>query len=220
MKKIDLKGQRFGRLTVVEEAPSVKSPCGSSRTQWKCKCDCGSEIVVGRTHLLHGDTTSCGCYRKEVTLTRVFRHGFRHTRLYNLWCSMKERCSSHGTEAEIYYARGIRVCDEWKYDFLAFREWALNNGYDEAAPRGTTTIDRIDNNGNYEPSNCRFISLKEQARNKTNTLRDTINGVTKPRTEWCEIYNADRALVYERMRRGWSIERALTTPPRKLRKRG
>ena len=218
-RKTNLIGQRFGRLTVIAEAPSVKSPCGSSRTMWKCVCDCGNEIVAGKSHLLHGETTSCGCYRKEVTSAKQYKHGGKRTRLYRLWTSIKARCSPGGAEPEVYYNKGIRVCEEWSKDYAAFRDWALANGYDESAPRGATTIDRIDNGKGYSPENCRFVSLTENARNKSNTIRKTIDGVTKTVMEWCEIYKADPRLVRERLRRGWNIEKALETPPRKMTRR-
>ena len=219
MQKTNLIGRRFGRLVVIAEAPSKKSPCGSGRTYWTCQCDCGNVVVVGKTHLLYGDSTSCGCFRKEVSSSRARRHGETKTRLHNVWCGMKERCSPYGAEPEAYYNKGIRVCDEWANSYEAFRDWALANGYDPNAPRGTTTLDRIDNDKGYSPENCRIISQTENARNKPATYKDTINGVTKPRPEWCEIYGADPRLVGERMRRGWDIVDALTKPPRKLTRR-
>lgn len=221
-KLVDITGCRFGRLTVIGRAPSVKSPCGSTRTYWKCRCDCGNEVTVGKTHLLCGDTTSCGCYRKEVSSAKSKTHGDRkgeYKRLYALWITMRMRCTDHGAEPDTYYNKGIRVCEEWENNYLAFKAWALSNGYDIHAKRGETTIDRIDPNGGYSPENCRIVNMKTQNRNKRNTIKDTINGVTKPRSEWCEIYHADPALVGARMRRGWNIIDALTKPPRKLTRR-
>lgn len=219
MEKTNLIGKRFGRLVVIAEAPSKKSPCGSTRTYWKCRCDCGNVVEIGKAHLLNGDSTSCGCYRKEVTLQSHLKHGERHSRIYKLWCSMKQRCTDHGAEKEVYYDRGIRVCDEWANSFEAFRDWALSHGYDPNAPRGTTTIDRIDNTKGYSPDNCKFSTLKEQARNKTTTKKAMINGVEKPLIEWCEVYCADYDLARARIARGWDALTAITKPPRKLKRR-
>ncbi len=158
MRKIDLKGQRFGRWTVVEYA---------GKQQWLCVCDCGATRNVEGGSLRRGLSTSCGCKAQEITTERNMLHGLSRTRLYCVWKSMKSRCyQSSSTSYPNYGGRGICVCDEWLHDFKAFYEWAMANGYDPNAPRGECTIDRIDVNGNYEPSNCQWISNSEQAKNK------------------------------------------------------
>lgn len=166
MKKIDLTGRRFGRLTVLTE--DGKNKWGNYI--WKCKCDCGNIVSVVSGSLIKGYTTSCGCYRYEIQKSTNLKHGdkanHKRARLYNIWASMKERCLCETCNAFPYYGgRGITVCDEWK-EYEAFRNWALSNGYDENAPHGNCTLDRINNDLGYFPSNCRWVSMKEQANNR------------------------------------------------------
>ena len=137
------------------------------------------------------------------------KHGMRYTRLYNIWRSMNQRCyNEKSVNFGRYGARGITVCDEWKEDFQSFHEWAMANGYSEEL-----TIDRIDVNGNYEPSNCRWSTYKEQANNKRNSRIIECNGVSHTLGEWSEITGIRLATIWERLRKGWSPERALTTIP-------
>ncbi len=155
----DLTGQRFGRLTVIEFVPNEKS-----HSYWKCKCDCGNECVVSTDNLKNANVTSCGCYHKEMFCN--LKHGKRKSRLYKTWQNMKTRCYNQRNKNYKYYGeRGIMLCDEWKDDFKAFHDWAMQNGYND-----TLTIDRIDVNGDYEPSNCRWVTMKEQGRNKRNNV--------------------------------------------------
>lgn len=161
-KRNDLTGQRFGRLTAIEPIGRYKN----GEVIWKCLCDCGNEVEVRSGNLRSEHTKSCGCYHDDAHKPRLTKHGGWGTRLYFVWKDMKGRCEcDYRREYKYYGAKGVSVCDEWQ-DFGSFRDWALQNGYDEKAEYGQCTIDRIDPYGNYEPSNCRWVSMAEQAKNK------------------------------------------------------
>lgn len=174
-KYIDITGKRFGRLVVIE--PSLKRT-NDGAVHWVCKCDCGKTTVVNGTSLRRGVQISCRCMQvthlDTVDRTKINhkKHGAcpigeRRERLYGVWDGIKQRCYNENLKVYKYYGgRGISVCDLWKNDYAAFREWAFSNGYDPNAKRYECTIDRIDNNGNYEPDNCRFVDMKTQAQNK------------------------------------------------------
>ena len=157
-KMIDLTGKRFGRLWVI----SKYGHTAYRRITWLCSCDCGNECVVSGDSLKSGRSRSCGCIRKEGNQTT---HGMSYTKLYNSYRAMKERCylTSH-IAYKNYGGRGITICEEWKNSFEAFADWSMANGY-----KNGLTIDRIDTNGNYEPANCRWITIQEQQQNKRNT---------------------------------------------------
>ena len=155
MKKIDITGQKFGRLIVLSDT-GKKS--GSHRI-WLCRCVCGKLTEVRIDKLRAGNTKSCGCLKKEI------KHGDscggKMSRLYGIWDSMKQRCLNLKCRAYKYYGgKGIEVCDEWKNSYLTFKAWALANGYQQ-----NLTIDRINSDGNYCPENCRWLTLSENARN-------------------------------------------------------
>ena len=154
----DLTGQKFGRLLVIER-DSINAGHGST---WKCICDCGKETIVRQDSLTTGHTTSFGCYRNSGE-SRV-RHGMTGTRLHRIWMGIKNRCKNQSfRQWKDYGGRGISVCEDWnsKHGFDRFCEWALSNGYAD-----DLEIDRIDNNGNYEPSNCRWVTHKENMNNR------------------------------------------------------
>ncbi|MCI8374909.1 MAG: hypothetical protein HFI29_05660 [Lachnospiraceae bacterium] len=203
-KLIDLTGQRFGRLVVLEKADSDKS----GNTMWKCRCDCGTIKKVNSSKLRSGETKSCGCLRKETTAkinkgnkSRI-THGMSRTRLYRAWGNMKHRCSPSCPLKcyDSYYGRGIRVCDEWK-DFAAFADWALKNGYTDEL-----TIDRIDNDGNYEPGNCRWVTREVQDNNRSNSRYITYKGKTLTVTQWAREIGTSVSNLRKHLKRGKTLQ--------------
>lgn len=153
MKLIDITGQRFGRLTVIKRA--------DSRT-WYCKCDCGNITKADSYQLRHGITKSCGCFHRELCGDKHRKHGMTRTRLYRIFYKMHERCYRTTNDNYKYYGGlGVKVCDEWFHNFENFKEWSLQNGYNDEL-----TLDRINPAGNYEPSNCRWATWKQQCENR------------------------------------------------------
>lgn len=204
----DLTGQRFGRLTVIKRVENKTYPSGQKKVEWLCKCECGKETTVSSQCLLNGHTKSCGCTKGEFIRQKKATHKESNTKLYRIWQAMKRRCYNANTkDYKLYGSRGIAVCDEWFNSFEAFEKWAIVNGYDD-----TLTIDRIDVNGNYEPSNCRWATPKEQANNKRNNHLLTYNNKTQTLQQWADEMNIKRSTILTRLNRGWSIERALTKP--------
>lgn len=201
----DLKGQRFGKLTVIERAENATN----GRVQWRCVCDCGNQTVCRAFNLQSGHTRSCGCLHEEGTRTT---HGMKRSRLYRTWESMKTRCNNPNAQRwDDYGGRGIEVCEEWRDSFEAFRDWALANGY-----RDDLTIERKDNDGPYSPENCRWATKEEQARNKRSNVFMTLNGKTMTITQWAKEIGIDRRTIAKRKKLGWSDERALTEPKGKF----
>lgn len=205
-KKKDLIGERFGRLLVVENLGYKRERHG---TIWRCLCDCGNEVNVVGHALKKGATVSCGCYARESQSKRAKTHGESKTRLYSIYRGMISRCycENSGEFYKNYGGRGITVCDAWKSSYENFRDWALNNGYSDEL-----TIDRIDVNGNYCPENCRWITMKQQARNKRKTIRLTYHGVTKSAYDWGEIIGVSGRVLDNRKRKGWSDEDCIEIP--------
>lgn len=203
MKRIDITGKKFGRLTVIKPADTVKG-----HLRWYCKCDCGKEHIAYGSSLKNGGTTSCGCYKTENAkrLYSSVRQKDKH--LYAIWNGIKQRCrNSNHKSYHNYGGRGIHMCDEWADKYETFYCWAINTGYKKGLE-----IDRINNDGNYEPNNCRWVDRKTQANNRRNVVFYTIKGATKSLPEWCREYGQDYYLVRQRVYKlGWSIEDALST---------
>lgn len=191
----DLIGQRFGKLVVLSRAENDKT----KHTRWLCQCDCGNTKIVHGCSLKRGLTQSCGCLQKEIFGENARKihttHGKTNTRLFNIWGRMKDRCYN---EKHLHYknygGRGIIVCNEWKNDFQTFYDWAINNGYFK-----NLTLDRIDNNGNYEPNNCHWVTSKQQSRNKRNNHLITYKDKTYCIAEWADIFNVSYDILYQKL---------------------
>lgn len=216
MQKKNLINKRFGLLVVVEEAPTRKRSNGGSITMWHCKCDCGKELDVIANSLLRGRTKSCGCAKSKIISEKTAKHRGIDDRLYHVWAGMKGRCYNHQNQSYQYYGgRGISVCEEWAESYAAFRDWATANGYDPNAEVGKCTIDRIDNNGDYTPTNCRWVGMDVQSTNKHpsgKAIKIEYCGQLKTIKDWSEITGISSGAIRERLRRGWSVENALATP--------
>lgn len=196
----DLTGQRFGRLVVIGRQPKE-----SRKAYWICQCDCGNMKTVRSDILQEGRTKSCGCLKREqdnLNLSKGYARRVReergfvsgHTRLYEIWQGMKGRCNDrNNSRYSDYGGRGIIVCEEWNSDYLAFHKWAVDNGYSD-----NLTIDRIDNDGNYEPGNCKWSTIKEQSNNRRSNINITIGNSTRTLMEWCEIFDVDYSKINAR----------------------
>lgn len=204
MKLVNLVGERFGRLLVIEKADSL-----NKHTRWLCQCDCGNKCVVHGTSLKTGNTTSCGCFKTEK-LKKLYS-GVRQNdlHLYAVWNGIKQRCFNKNHRSYHDYGdRGITMDKGWADNYETFYNWAIQNGYREGLE-----IDRIDYDGDYCPSNCRFVDKDIQANNKRNVKLYTINGITKSLSQWCKYYDQDYYRVRQRVYKlGWSIEDALSLP--------
>lgn len=185
----DMIGRKFGSLTVVEYAGIHTTPCGTRRRMWKCACSCGNKSVVTENSLKNGSTKSCGCWKYSKLKEHNTVHGGVHDRLYGIWKNMKRRCNNpHDSHYGIYGGKGIHVCEEWN-NYECFKEWAYKNGYDENAVFGKCTLDRINNDGNYEPSNCRFVDRVAQANNTSRNHFVELNGHKMTISEFAKIMN-------------------------------
>lgn len=207
------KGSRFGKLTVIglhhkEHIIKKNSKNNYYKYFYLCKCDCGKETICEERSLKSGNTKSCGCYNISKIIERNTTHNLSSTRLYKIYHGMKKRCYNHKSKSyKNYGGRGIKICKEWLDSFPKFYEWSLNNGY-----REDLTIERKDVNGNYEPQNCCWVSVKEQAKNRRRNVFYELNGVRKILPDWAREYNMPFTCVRKRLIRGWSLEKALKTP--------
>lgn len=200
MKLTDRLGERYGRLLVTERAPNKSATDTNAR--WKCVCDCGRETVQYGQDLKRGKVISCGCWNDE----KRYKHGMAGTSVYHIWQQLHQRCENPKAPSyENYGGRGIKVCERWK----SFDNFVADMGI---RPDGYS-IDRIDNDGNYKPSNCRWATTKQQLNNRRNNRVLELNGERKTIAEWADQLGVRWNLIRCRVDRyGWSIERALTTP--------
>lgn len=203
---VDLTGERYGRLTVISRSHKDKH----GYVHWNCICDCGNTVSVCGCSLRKGHTKSCGCLHREVfsSIAKNNRtHGMSKDRLYKIWSSMKMRCQDENHSSyKDYGGRGISVCNLWN-TFEPFYEWAMSNGYSPSL-----TIDRIDNNGNYCPENCRWADKKTQSNNKRNNRIITIHGEKHTLSQWSDISGVKKNTIQTRLRKGWNPEDAIFQP--------
>ncbi|MBR6551974.1 MAG: hypothetical protein IKT89_03940 [Clostridia bacterium] len=195
----NLIGKIFGELTVIKRVENDKN----NRTQWLCKCSCGREKIIRGSSLTSGNSKTCGCQSGKKKTQELYG-----SRLYRVWANIKSRCTNPNyPRFKDYGGRGIALCESWLI-FENFKCWALSNGYTDKL-----TIDRIDNNGNYEPNNCRWVTQKINNTNKRNNLIFTYKNKSMCLKKWAEELNIDYILLYNRvLRRNWDFEKAITTP--------
>lgn len=208
---VDITGQRFNRLVALRKIGTN----AQKQDVWRCQCDCGKETDVSSRSLITGHTKSCGCLQREKAARigdRSRTHGDFGTPLYGIWGAMKRRCLNPNTKYyKDYGGRGINVCDEW-LEYSNFKEWSLSHGYED---NKRLSIERIDVNGNYEPSNCCWIPLKHQARNTRRSRHVTYKGSPYALSEVAEITGISMRTIQGRYDRGWSPEQIFETPLRK-----
>lgn len=200
----DLSGLRFGRLTVIRRV--TNSTSNGRGHKWECRCSCGETKVVLRRYLVTDRIRSCGCLLNESRGHNLRTHGLSYTPEFKTWVSMIERCKNTGRTWQVYHgARGIKVCDRW----LVFENFLADMGH---RPSPQHSIDRIDNDGDYTPDNCRWATPKQQSANTHRNVRFTYNGITMCLSEWERAVGLKRSSLSHRLTAGWTFERALTTP--------
>jgi hypothetical protein len=199
--RAEMPGKTFGRLTVLSLA-YVAHPWNA---MWLCRCECGNTKVIANSSLVRGATRSCGCLLREVSYARCYRHGRTRTPEHKAWQAMLRRCKPGSATASLWGDRGITVCDRWR----SFKNFLADMG---PKPPGTS-LDRIDNGGNYEPSNCRWATKLQQANNTRTNRRCTYEGETLTLAEWAERTGFPYNLLRDRIHKGWPIEEAINIPP-------
>lgn len=214
MQKADFTGQVFGELEVVE---CVGSGCDKKTRFWRCKCSCGNEVVVAQTNLVSADVRSCGCLRIKANKERIKASYKHYTKMpeYAIWCGMKERCGNSGHKSfSRYGGRGIQVCRRWsegedgKTGFECFIADIGRRPTD-----GKYLIERKDNDGNYEPGNCIWAKREAQVRNRRSNHWVTYQGERMTMTDAAKKAGLRKALVHDRLNRGWPEEKAFSEPP-------
>ena len=203
---VDLTGQKFGRLTVIKRAENVKK-----KTMWRCVCECGNEKIVEARSLKIGETRSCGCLHRDTIKITSATHGLSNTPLYRVYRHIKSRCYNKNDKSyKDYGGRGIGICEEWLEDFAKFYQWSLENGYQKGLE-----IDRIDNDKDYSPDNCRWTNRTVQANNRRTNRHLTCRGKTLTVAEWSRISGVSQSLIWTRVYKlGWSVEDAIFSLPK------
>ena len=202
-------GDKYNRWTVLERR-GIKN----RQSNWLCRCECGNEKEVRGPQLTSGKSKSCGCYNSEQKSKMasgykgknngMYRHGDFGTRLYGIWAAMKRRCNNPNTYwYKEYGGRGIKVCDEW-YDYINFKQWAMDSGYEDGL-----TIDRIDNDGDYKPDNCRWVNWDVQENNRRDNVYVEHKGVVYTPKEIAKITGLSERTIYARIKKGWSSDKVM-----------
>lgn len=198
MKLKDLTNQRFGKLTVIKRDLTSKKG-----VRWICKCDCGNEKSISSHCLIEGHTKSCGCYSFRWKENVIRHNSQEHRKLFAVYRNIIKRCyDKEFKQYKDYGGRGIIMCDEWLKDFEKFYSWAINNGY-----REDLSIDRINNNGNYEPNNCRWATIEEQSNNKRSCVYVEYNNEKHTIKEWSKITGISYQTLHHRIKVNMPLEK-------------
>lgn len=210
IKRIDLTGQRFGKLVVTD---FIEVALKSRLAKWRCSCDCGKQIITTGKLLRSGESTSCGCARNasvaRANKARLETHGMSGSREYRIWTLMRNRCENHGaTNYARYGGRGISVCHSWKN----FETFFADMGYAGAG----MTLDRIDNDAGYCKENCRWASKQDQANNRTSSRIIEHRGQKKTLSQWADMAGVKVGTLHARLKSGWSTDRALSRVQREF----
>lgn len=202
-KRVDLTGRKVGKLTVVGYAYTK-----NNKAYWHCICECGTKCIVTARNLITEMAKSCGCSKRESMRRVALKHGGSGTRLYSIWCNMKDRCNNpKNSHYYRYGGRGIAVCSEWINDFSSFESWALSHGYSDEL-----SIDRINNDLGYYPDNCRWVTNKKQQNNKSTNHLITYQGKTMNVTEWAEETGIPAKTLYDRLSYNWTLDAVFSKP--------
>lgn len=200
----DISEETFGRLSVLYYVGRI-----AGKPSWACRCSCGRKVVVPSKQLFRKQTRSCGCLMIDRTREANLRHGCKGTKIYRIWTGMLTRCRNpNSKDYPRYGGRGIVVCERW----TSFKLFLADMGH---PPKGDYTIERVDNDKGYEPSNCTWIKRERQASNRCDSVVVTVNGVTKTAVEWDRANGFRIGTVSARMRRGWKAVDAVLTPVNK-----
>lgn len=207
-------GDKFGYLTVIREVEPNITPCGTVQRKFLCQCDCGNQVVRNLSGLRRSDKANCGCKNYNIgELNKKYLKEYTQSFLYSTWHGMRQRCLDKNSSHYKYYgAKGITICDDWLNDYTKFYEWAIKNGASKDC-----TIDRIDVNGNYEPSNCRWVDAITQANNKTQNRIIEYNEEKLTLAQWSKKVGIKESTIRRRIDRyGYTIDEALGFRPHKF----